>query len=103
MRVVLPAPLTPIRQVSTPGRNAPLIPLSSSSWGLPLNSFTLSPFMPCEEEAMLTKGKTMKGKAAEGYRLLSSPLRKGRVYRQKGLSDLLAPFTDHNKPSLGLL
>ncbi len=31
MRVVLPAPLTPIRQVSTPGRKAPLMPTSSSS------------------------------------------------------------------------
>ena len=62
MRVVLPAPLTPIRQVSTPGLKAPLIPLSSSSWGLPLNSFTLSPFMPCLEEAMLIGSTDGEGK-----------------------------------------
>ena len=34
MSVVLPAPVTPIRQVSTLGRKAPLMPSSSSSHGV---------------------------------------------------------------------
>ena len=34
MRVVLPAPVTPMRQVSTLGRKAPLMPSSSSSQGV---------------------------------------------------------------------
>ena len=42
MRVVLPAPLTPMRQVSTPGRKAPLMPSSSSSMACPPSWCTCS-------------------------------------------------------------
>ena len=42
MRVVLPAPLTPMRQVSTPGRKAPLMPSSSSSMFCAPSAWTCS-------------------------------------------------------------
>ena len=47
MRVVLPAPETPMRQVRMPGRKAPLMPRSSSSWLLPATSLTLGSPLPC--------------------------------------------------------
>ena len=48
MRVVLPAPETPMRQVRTPGRKQPLMSVSSTSCGRALPS-TASPFAskPC--------------------------------------------------------
>jgi len=48
MRVVLPAPDTPIRQVSTPGRKQPLMSVRSTSCGLEVPS-TVSPTLsePC--------------------------------------------------------
>ena len=44
MRVVLPAPDTPMRAVSTPGRKAPLMPHSSSSTFLPSISLMVGSF-----------------------------------------------------------
>ena len=55
MRVVLPAPLTPIRQVSTPGRKAPLMPSSSSSMACPPSWFTCS--LPTAASCMLVAGR----------------------------------------------
>ena len=48
MSVVFPAPDTPIRQVSTPGRKQPLMSVSSTSCGLDA-PYTASPFAsePC--------------------------------------------------------
>ena len=58
--VVLPAPLTPMRQVSMAGLKAPLMPCSSSSWDLPPTCLMLphSPPMPCEHASKDFSGQS---------------------------------------------